>query len=323
MATSRRVGNYSTSAKAVIRNSDAIFDAAMSGKPDFTKISKEAIKGRSLERRAVTKAEAEVANAGLKAYRDTNLTKIKEDTKKEVSDILRPAKRMAGVVAGLGALTTGYVTMQENKKTKAESDQLRSERDAIYARQEERWAESDKRYEEMMKAWRNSSGGSSNDSSPAPSTSETKPTNAGSTGESQIKPSGVTPATTKPTAVKPSGKSGLYSQSDIQSLAVQAGFSPANAATVAAIGMGESGGKAGIDTVQSGLDPGKKNEFSVGLLQINTKAHMDKLTRRGWNIESLRDPVKNLTIAKEVFDEAGGSFKPWGAFTNGSYKKYL
>ena len=38
MATSRRVGNYSTSAKAVVRASDQIFDAAMSGKPDFTKI---------------------------------------------------------------------------------------------------------------------------------------------------------------------------------------------------------------------------------------------------------------------------------------------
>ena len=68
MATSRRVGNYASSANAVIRNSDAIFDAAMSGKPDFTKISKEAIKGRSLERRAVTKAEADVASAGLKAF---------------------------------------------------------------------------------------------------------------------------------------------------------------------------------------------------------------------------------------------------------------
>ena len=84
MATSKRVGNYSTSANAVIRNSDAIFDAAMSNKPDFTKISKEAIKGRSLERRAVIEAEGEVANAGLKAFKDTNLTKIKEDTKKEV-----------------------------------------------------------------------------------------------------------------------------------------------------------------------------------------------------------------------------------------------
>ena len=66
MATSRRTGNYSTSAKAVIRASDQIFDAAMSGKPDFTKISKEAIKGRSLERRAVTKAEADVASCRTK-----------------------------------------------------------------------------------------------------------------------------------------------------------------------------------------------------------------------------------------------------------------
>ena len=123
--------------------------------------------------------------------------------------------------------------------------------------------------------------------------------------------------------IKPSGKGGLYSQSDIRSLAEQAGFSPSNAAIVSAIGMGESGGRSGIDTVQSGLDPGKNNEFSVGLLQINTQAHMDKLTRRGWGVEDLRDPVKNLTIAKEVFDEAGGSFKPWGAYTNGSYAQYL
>ena len=103
MATSRRVGNYATSANAVARASDQIFDAAMSGKPDFTKISKEAIKGRSLERRAVTKAEADVASAGLKAFTDTNLTRMREDTKKEIADIKRPAKRMAGAVAGLGS----------------------------------------------------------------------------------------------------------------------------------------------------------------------------------------------------------------------------
>ena len=131
MATSRRVGNYATSANAVIRNSDAIFDAAMSGKPDFTKISKEAIKGRSLERRAVTKAEAEVASAGLKAFTDVNLTRMREDTKKEIADIKRPAKRMAGIVGGLGAIAGGYVMMEGNKKDKAERDELRAYRDAI------------------------------------------------------------------------------------------------------------------------------------------------------------------------------------------------
>ena len=77
MATSRRVGNYASSANAVIRNSDAIFDAAMSGKPDFTAISKEAIKGRGLERRAVI--EAEGTKGGV--YRSDDAGKKWDDEK--------------------------------------------------------------------------------------------------------------------------------------------------------------------------------------------------------------------------------------------------
>ena len=138
MATSRRVGNYSTSAKAVVRASDQIFDAAMSGKPDFTAISKEAIKGRSLERRAVTQAEGEVAAAGLKAYTDVNLTKMREDTKKEIADIKRPAKRMAGAVAGLGAIAGGYVSMQNSKKDKAEREAFKAEQAKVWAAADEK-----------------------------------------------------------------------------------------------------------------------------------------------------------------------------------------
>ena len=156
MATSRRVGNYATSANAVIRNSDAIFDAAMSGKPDFTKISKEAIKGRSLERRAVTKAEADVASAGLKAFTDVNLTRMREDTKKEIADIKRPAKRMAGAVAGLGAIAGGYVMMEGNKKDKADRDELRGMRDALDAKQDQSDADSEARRTKWLNDYMNS-----------------------------------------------------------------------------------------------------------------------------------------------------------------------
>jgi lysozyme len=165
MATSRRVGNYASSANAVIRNSDAIFDAAMSGKPDFTKISKEAIKGRSAERRAVTKAEADVASAGLEAFTKTNLTRMKEDTKKEIADIKRPAKRMAGAVAGLGAIAGGYVMMEGNKKDKADRDELRGMRDAMTAKSDLAFAEQEERHTaqiERIKSRMN--GGGSGDS---------------------------------------------------------------------------------------------------------------------------------------------------------------
>ena len=126
MATSRRVGNYATSANAVMRSSDQIFDAAMSGKPDFTAISKEAIKGRGLERRAVIEAEGNVAKAGLEAFTKAKRTQNAADTAKEINDIKRPARRMAGVVAGLGAISGAALMHKNLKEDRAERAELRA-----------------------------------------------------------------------------------------------------------------------------------------------------------------------------------------------------
>ena len=120
-----RTGNYAQSAQAVTRASDQIFDAAMSGKPDFTKISKAAIKGRSLERRAATQAEGNVAKAGLEAFTYAKRTKNAVETEKEIANIKRPARRMAGIVGGLGVLAGGAMMSVENnraKKRQAERD---------------------------------------------------------------------------------------------------------------------------------------------------------------------------------------------------------
>ena len=211
MATSRRVGNYAQSAKAVIQNSDAIFDAAMSGKPDFTKISKEAIKGRSLERRAVTKAEGEVASAGVKAFTDVNLTKMREDTKKDVANILRPAKRMAGVVGGLGAIAGGYVMMEGNKKDKAEREELRTLRDQMDAKSETRFQEQEARHNSQIEKIKATMGLGGSDTSGDSSVSDT-----GTTGQVEIPTTGVTPSatsTTKPSStpstIKPTSAKGF------------------------------------------------------------------------------------------------------------------
>jgi len=295
----------------------------MSGKPDFTKISKEAIKGRSLERRAVTKAEADVASAGLRAFTDVNLTRMTEDTKKEIANIKRPAKRMAGIVGGLGAIAGGYVGLQQSKEDKADRETLRAERDKITEMQNSNYQQTQKeRAEELewikggMKGPLPGADSLMGDSSdPKPSSPE--PTAAGS-----IKPAPISAGDALDSGKGSAGLGNQYSQTQMQSFAEQAGFSPENAKIMAAIGMGESRGNAGIDTVQSGLDPGKKNEYSIGLTQINVQAHGDKLRRRGWTAEDLRDPVKNLTIAKEVYDEVG-SFKPWSVYTSGKYTEYL
>jgi len=146
-----RTSDYSQSAKAVNKATDQIFDAAMSGKPDFTKISQEAIKGRSLERRTATEAEGHVAKAGLDAIRKTKITRMKADTEKEVSDIKRPAKRMAGIVAGLGAIGQAAVTHKNLKEDKREREELRALEQSNFETQMEML-----RGEQAgMKEWRN------------------------------------------------------------------------------------------------------------------------------------------------------------------------
>ena len=105
-------------------------------------------------------------------------------------------------------------------------------------------------------------------------------------------------------------------------LALDAGFTPEQSKVMGAIGFAESGGRAGIDTVQSGLDPNKSNEYSVGLFQVNAQAHGDKLQKLGYTEDDLRDPRKAAQVAKMVYDEVG-SFKPWSVYKSGAYAQYL
>lgn len=105
-----------------------------------------------------------------------------------------------------------------------------------------------------------------------------------------------------------------------------------------AIMMGESGGRPGIDTVKSGLDVSQRNEYSIGLLQVNTQAHADKLRKLGYTFDDLRNPVKNLEVAMLVWEEWTNvliqrgvppeeakrqALDRWGAYSNGSYRNYL
>ena len=118
--------NFTRGAKAVARSADQAFDAAMSGKPDFTGIAKTAMNARSMERQVATEAEGAVANAAIDAVSQTKRTRMKTDTAKEVSDIKRPAKRMAGIVAGLGAIGQAAVAHKNYKEDKREREELRA-----------------------------------------------------------------------------------------------------------------------------------------------------------------------------------------------------
>jgi hypothetical protein len=107
----------------------------------------------------------------------------------------------------------------------------------------------------------------------------------------------------------------------IRDLAVQAGFSPKDAGTMAAICKSESGGFTGAHNSTYPDD-------SYGLCQINMldePGYMLGAERRqkfgiGSN-EALKDPLTNLKAAKQVFDSQG--FGAWSDYKNEKYLEHL
>lgn len=82
-----------------------------------------------------------------------------------------------------------------------------------------------------------------------------------------------------------------------------------NPELAAAIAMAESGGK--HDEIAD-----TPREYSVGLFQINIKAHP------GFSKEYLLDPVKNARAALQI-SKQGADWRPWSAYKNGTYKRFL
>lgn len=99
----------------------------------------------------------------------------------------------------------------------------------------------------------------------------------------------------------------------IEAYAAQAGFPPADEATIAAIAEAESGGNPTAQCID--CVPGVR-EDSLGLTQINVDAHPDAASL------NLFDPLTNLEEAFKV-SSGGTNFNPWSTYTSGAYRSYL
>jgi LysM repeat protein len=123
--------------------------------------------------------------------------------------------------------------------------------------------------------------------------------------------------------LKDTDKTKTIPQPKIREMLLAVGFKPEIARIMSAVFMAESAGNPLIDTVKSGLDPQKENEFSIGIGQINMKDDKDRLLKLFdiQSIEELYDPIINVISAKRLYDEQG--LGAWGAYTDNSYKDFL
>lgn len=296
------VNNYIRAGQAGAQASVNIFSAIRDNAPKYDRIANASIAENAKTKATYTRNEAEAAISRIRAERDLEATKQDVRAGKEISGIRKNA-RMTGMLAG-GAALLGIGAMQMNKKDEPDptlgilSQQLEAYKQRI--------ADAKADYDRI-------DGESYTPPNIDSSTNDTSSTKNDSS---------VSGKTDNPiSSFQATGKKGKWTVADMTKLAEQAGFSPENARIMGAIGMAESGGNATIDTSQT-IDPGKKNEYSIGLFQVNAQAHGDKLAKLGYTEDDLRDPFKAAKVAKMVYDEVG-SFRPWSVYKSGAYADYL
>ena len=292
-------GDFTSGAKAVTRNFDAFLDTSVKSAPDFTKISLAAQKGRSVERQAAKKAAGGVKLADIRADSKEKIYDIAYKSDKKVADIKRPAQRMAGIVGGLGALSGAYV-MSKNAKEEREADERM---EALY----------DQRTKAQTAAIKASQ------SEPyVPGTYEGTPYTPLPTAPSNSSDTSTSSSSSTSSQSIASYERQTFTQPQMKQLLIDQGMDETNATIGAAVGMGESSGQSWR------LNPNTDHEYSLGLWQHNRDTGEDRRDFYGikdWS--ELADPVTNARATYRLWKRAGGTWRDWGAYTNGSYKKFL
>ncbi len=302
------VNNYIRAGNAAVNKNLKIRGALSDNKPDYGALGEEAIRADRDEKIAKIRANAKVTNASTDGATRIKGADITVDRDKSVAASKRKARK-AGLLAG-GALVLGLANRERLKKDEPDLYQQALERQLLGRNQS--IADLRTEIDGMRTDLENFTPGE------IPTGDATIPLNPESPGTQPIS-SAQSIASGQGIS---NGGGSRFSVDQMQQLLVDRGMDAGTARQLAATAMGESGGNPTIDTVQSGLDPNRSNEFSVGLWQINAQAHGDKLRRRGYTVEDLRDPGKNADIAIDVYNEAGG-LTPWSVYNSGDYRQYM
>lgn len=103
--------------------------------------------------------------------------------------------------------------------------------------------------------------------------------------------------------------------SQIRKLAYDAGFRGSALDIAVAVALSESNGRPTAYNPEAAAGTAQ-GSGSRGLWQIYGTAHPQ------YNNDAVYDPAANARAAYAVYREAGGSFRPWSTYNNGSYKQW-
>jgi len=301
-AAASSIANYITAGRNAAQAGASTFETARAFSPNYADLSTEQIKQDALTFAEKVRTEAETTQVGMKTKATIELAEIDAENAKTKAKY-KTSMRKAGAIAAAGQFASKALR-KPIERPEFDDGGLRDYYSGKMQGLEQEIAELKEKPLELFK--------------PDETTSESTNTKSSSS-KSSDKP--ISSAQALADGEDPSGGA-VLGFNELRKHALNAGFSNEGATTMAAIALGESGGRVAIDTVQSRLDPNKSNEYSIGATQINVQAHGDKLRALGYSEDDLRDPVKNFQLAKMVYDEVG-SFRPWSVYKSGDYLRYM
>ncbi len=304
--TSGNSSNYLAGAKEVNDITTNIYNTSRQTGVDVNNLIQTERKARASKIDSKNAAEGTIGKTAVNISAGIKKGDIESKSKKDVEKIMKPA-RMAGALAATVDVGNMGLMMHQDKKRldmeNAETKRIRAE-EAL---------ESEKREKQLNEAIERLT----NLKTTATSTTSTNSDVPEGT------PSSVS-TNTLPVATQPLAGSTKLPKSSIRQLAIDQGFTPAQAGVVVGIAGGESGYDPTNSTIRSGLYK-KEGEDSVGLMQINWGYHKDSgwlqdlgITKR----EDLFDPVKNMKAAKYLHSGSGG-FSDWSVYNNNDYQQHM
>ena len=302
--------NYSNSANYLAGGAQVsntlidTYDTSQKTGTNVNKLIQAQSKRRNQQRVNAINQVTTVGDAAVDVQTDMKITDMDAKLKKDIAKIQKPAKMAGALAATVNLGNTGLMLHQDMKRTAAEN----AETKRIRAEEDLKFEERDKKTSALLKQILESQ------------KTTTKPTK-----QEQVETPDVSgtpkPSSSVVSAAPATSKPYQLSKPAVYKLAVDQGFTPAQAGIAVGIAGGESGRDPTNNTIRSGLYK-REGEDSVGLMQINWGYHKDSgwlqklgITKR----EDLFDPVKNMKAAKYLFD-GRGNFGDWTVYNKGIYK---
>ena len=121
------MADFSSIGKQTSRNFTDLYRTAQRNSPDVNKLVKTANDIEYSKKVASMQARHGLQQVGFAEVAAKNTRDMQKKLNEDVKDILAPSQRFAGLVAGLGALSTGAIMMKNNLQEQREEEELQKQ----------------------------------------------------------------------------------------------------------------------------------------------------------------------------------------------------